>query len=316
MNLNNKFQKAFWLQFILIISIILNTTNNTFGCDICGCSVGGSYMGILPQFQNNFAGIRYQQRSFRSEHLTLFPGEQALVTKEKFYTTELWGRYVPHQKIHLFAFAPYNYYTKDEGQIHSVVSGLGDISLIANYIVFNNGNIDSIAWKQALQIGTGIKLPTGKSNNIQQHSGLLIPSLQAGTGSFDFPVNLIYTIRKERLGANLEANYRINTSNIRGYRFGDRVSSSLRLFYWQYINNVSLLPHTGINYEYAFIDSNNGIIEEYTGGKGFWWSTGLDFYYKRIVFNLNAQVPIYQYIAQGQVVSNPRINAGLSFLIN
>lgn len=196
---------------ILFIAFFIAAVSGTASaCDVCGCSVGGNYFGILPQFQQNFVGVRYQQRSFSSEHLTLFPGEEPLRTQEAFHTTEIWGRYVPHPKVHLFAFVPYNFFTKDEENIHSVVSGIGDVSLMAHYIVLNNGNESKRKWKQALQIGIGIKMPTGKSNHIQSHSGLLIPSLQAGTGAFDLPFSAIYTIRNGKWGANAEANYRLN----------------------------------------------------------------------------------------------------------
>lgn len=37
-------------------------------CDVCGCSIGGNYFGILPQFHRHFVGIRYSEQSFRSAH--------------------------------------------------------------------------------------------------------------------------------------------------------------------------------------------------------------------------------------------------------
>src|SRR5690606_24927340 len=116
-----------WLKttgFVVMSAIM--SVHTALACDVCGCSVGGSYFGILPQFQQNFIGLRYQHRNFNSEHLTLFPGEVPLKTQETFHTTELWSRYVPHPKVHLFAFVPFNYYTKDEEGIRSTVSGIGD----------------------------------------------------------------------------------------------------------------------------------------------------------------------------------------------
>ena len=35
-------------------------------CDVCGCSLGGNYFGILPMFNKNFVGIRWSQAEFHS----------------------------------------------------------------------------------------------------------------------------------------------------------------------------------------------------------------------------------------------------------
>lgn len=289
------------------------SVNISLACDVCGCAVGGSYFGILPQFQEHFIGLRYQYRSFDSEHLTLFPGEIPLKTKEVFHTTELWGRYVPHPKIHLFAFVPYNYYTKNEENIHSIVSGIGDISMMAHYIVFNTSDKLEKRWKHALQVGGGIKLPTGKSNKIQKHSGLLIPSLQTGTGAFDVPISIIYTVRNGKWGANAEANYRMNMTNKRNYKFGDRVTTSVRLFYWHGNKNFTLLPHLSIGYEYGFRDIDKGAEAEFTGSQSVLAGAGSDFYYRRLIFSVSTQVPLHQYIAQGQVTGRQRLNLGFAY---
>jgi hypothetical protein len=306
------------LIHVLWITGILSllSSSNIQACDVCGCSVGSGYFGILPQFQKNFIGLRYQYRAFDSEHLVLFQGEKPLRTQEVFHTTELWARYVPHKRIHLFAFLPYNYYTKDEEQIHSVVSGIGDVSLVANYIIFNTGEQAGGMLKHALQFGVGVKLPTGKSNHTQEHTGLLVPSLQVGTGAFDAPLNLIYTIRYKQLGMNIEGNYRINTINKRGYKFGDRVNSSLRFFYWQKMGNVSLLPHIGTGIEYGFWDKKDGEKQEYTESTSIMGNAGLDLYYKRIIVNFSTQLPFYQYIAKGQITGKQRFSVGLSVLID
>lgn len=303
-----------WLKVVVLVALSITISNNTAtACDVCGCSVGGNYFGILPHFHQNFIGVRYQNRSFISEHLTLFPGEIPLKTQESFHTAELWGRYVPHPKVHLFAFVPYNQYTKDEEGIRSVVSGIGDISLMAHYIVFNTGNMDELTWKQALQIGSGIKLPTGKSDNIQEHSGLLIPSLQAGTGAVDIPFSMIYTLRNDQWGINTEANYRWNLINKRDYKFGDRISTSLRAFYWLGNDQFTLLPHLSVNYEYGFKDKSEGVEAEYTGSQSILAGAGLDFYFDRFIVNASYQLPLYQDIAQGQITGNPRFNVGIAY---
>jgi len=303
-----------WLKAIGFVVLSIGMSVQTASaCDVCGCSVGGSYFGILPQFQQNFIGLRYQHRSFNSEHLTLFPGETPLKSKEIFHTTELWGRYVPHPKVHLFAFVPFNYFTKNEEGTRSTISGIGDVSLMVHYIVFNTGNDVEKRWKHALQIGTGVKFPTGKSNHIQASTGLLLPSLQAGTGAFDIPFSTIYTIRKNKWGMNAEATYRLNLPNKRDYKFGDRITTSVRTFYWYGNKNFTILPHLSVGYEHGFRDTDRGAEAEYTGSQSVLGGAGFDLYYKRFILNVNTQIPLYQHIAQGQITGNPRLNVGIAF---
>ncbi|MBP8240682.1 MAG: hypothetical protein KAX50_12000 [Saprospiraceae bacterium] len=47
-------------------------SGQVLACDVCGCAVGGNYLGILPQFRRHFAGVRFQYRTFDSEHPNLF----------------------------------------------------------------------------------------------------------------------------------------------------------------------------------------------------------------------------------------------------
>ncbi|MDX1912152.1 MAG: hypothetical protein SFV22_11725 [Saprospiraceae bacterium] len=58
-------------------------------CDVCGCSIGGNYFGILPQFHRNFAGFRWAQQSFRSAHLPADARHGRFDSEEHFQTADL-----------------------------------------------------------------------------------------------------------------------------------------------------------------------------------------------------------------------------------
>jgi hypothetical protein len=79
--------------FILFVFIFIET--NLIACDICGCGSGSYYIGLMPQFHKNFVGIRYRYSIFDSHlghsHHGIF------ATQETFRTTEIWGRFYPHQ---------------------------------------------------------------------------------------------------------------------------------------------------------------------------------------------------------------------------
>lgn len=301
------------MQRILLFFAALFVYTGASACDICGCSVTGNYLGILPQFQKHFIGMRYQYRQFESTHPILFPGETPAVSFEKYHTQEIWGRYVPFRRLHLFAFVPFNYFQKTESGVHSSSFGLGDISLMASFIVFNTADKSCSDWKHAFQIGGGVKLPTGKSDKTDE-TGAVNPNMQSGTGSLDYLANAVYTLRYKKAGINAEWNYRRNNANDQNYRFGDRNSGSLRLFYWDALGSLSYLPHAGINYEHAARDVTGGYYQDYTGGASFLWNLGLDMYYKNFTAGFQLMKPFSQHIGDGQIDNKFRIMANISYL--
>jgi hypothetical protein len=132
--------------------------------------------------------------------------------------------------VQLFASVPLGYHTKKETGRTTSVRGLGDVVLMANLVLVNTGENTEADWKHAFQVGGGVKLPTGAFQE-QEEGALINPKLQLGTGAVDFPLNLIYTLRYQRAGINTELNYRVNTTNRLGYRFGNRSNASARLFH-------------------------------------------------------------------------------------
>ncbi len=283
-------------------------------CDICGCAVGGNYMGILPQFYNNFVGLRYQYRSFRSEHPPLFGEPSGLRAEEYFQTAELWARWNPTQRVQAFAIVPFRHFTRYETGADAVITSLGDVSVIANWVVWNTGDSLQRNWKHALQIGGGIKLPTGRYNLARQGAPLH-RNMQPGTGSFDVPLNAIYTVRYRRLGVNAEANYHFNTTAPDKHRFGHRLGTSLHGFYWRQVRRTTYLPSVGIVWEYAAADRLAGAPIELTGGESTWLSAGVDVFISRLALGILYQQPLNNNISEGFVQPRPRVSVQVAFLL-
>lgn len=301
------------MKRILFITAIMGAAGFANACDICSCSAGGSYFGILPQFQRHFAGIRYQYRSFQTNHPPLFATDQPMVSDEYFHTSEFWGRYVIGKRVQLFGFVPVHHFTKIENDRTTRVKGLGDLSFIANVILLNTADQAGKDWKHAFQVGGGVKIPTGETDR-KSGDELLNPNLQPGTGSIDFPLNAVYTLRYKQLGINTELNYRFNTANRDGYQFGNRMSSALRLFYWIENKGFAFLPQAGISLEHAAADRLHHRQEPYTGGSAVLTNIGMDVYLRDFSFGLQIMQPTFQDMGDGQIEGRTRITVNCVYL--
>jgi hypothetical protein len=279
------------MRVLLMMVVAMVVTTNALACDVCGCSLGGHYFGILPLYGKNLVGLRWSQAKFHSYvyPTTNIPAQQSNDTYSKM---ELWARYYLTKRIQLFAFVPYVHNSMNGTDQVVYAQGFGDVNLMANYVLFNSGE-ENNDWKQTLIAGGGIKLPTGKFS-LTDKGKIINRNFQMGTGSTDFNMNVVYTIRYKKAGMNIESGYKINTRNASGYLFGNQSRFSSQLFYWQKIGPVSLLPHAGAYYETAAMHRDGDIIQVNTGGSAVLASAGLDVYVGRFTIGVNVQQPVVQ----------------------
>jgi hypothetical protein len=287
--------------------------HQSLACDVCGCSLGGNYFGILPLYNKNFIGFRWSQAKFHSYIApTQYLGAQQ--SNDTYSKAELWGRYYVTKRIQLFAFVPYIH--NDMNGTDQVVSasGLGDINIMANYVLLNTGESKS-DFKHTLIAGGGVKLPTGKFD-MEDKGKIINRNFQLGTGSVDFNLNAVYTLRYKKTGINLETGYKINTRNSHNYLFGNQYRASAQLFFWQQVGPFSFLPHAGVNYEQAAMHKDGDIIQTNTGGSAWLGSAGLDIYFARFTVGLNAQQPIaqnYNSDTSASITSKDRLTVSLTY---
>ena len=275
---------AAWMMTLLIVT-------SATACDVCGCSLGGNYFGLLPSFNKNFIGIRWSQASFNAHmnhHSEYFQEEYSHDTYRKL---EVWGRIKISSRFQIFAFVPYSFNTMN-GNLQKVdASGPGDVTVMGSYKVFTSS--DEVKWQQMMTIGGGIKLPTGE--HAQEDQGKLVnPNFQLGTGSVDFLLNAVYQLRYRNAGINLEAGYKINTRNSRDYHFGNQGYGSSQFFYKQKIGIITLLPNAGTYFEHAAEHKDGTSRLSNTGGRALFLSTGLETYIKSFSIGANYKHPLTQ----------------------
>jgi hypothetical protein len=280
-------------------------------CEFCGCGVGNFYLGILPQFHRQFVGVRYQAQWFDS-HVGLHP---SLATSEYFQTTEIWARFYPTSRLQVLTLIPYhfNQQTTTSGKVY--LDGLGDIPILANYNIYNTITVDPLRpWKHSLWVGGGIKLPTGKYKFVESPDAGANPNFQLGTGSVDFMVNGLYTLRFKKWGINADATYKINTYNPDNYRFGNKRVGSISLVFIQQIKKIGVMPNAGIYSEQSDRNFSGDIVISDTGGTATFLTGGIETYWKKLSAGFNYRTPVSQDLANGRIVAHDRLMVHATFL--
>lgn len=301
--------KRHYRYFLVVLSLFASIPYKVSACDVCGVAVSGNYLGILPQFKQHFVGIRHQINSFNSKHIPSLLAEKATnASHDLLQRSELWGRFYPSNRLQVFVFIPYQYNIKKEDSVNTTAHGLSDISLMANYIIINTGDTNRLSWKNTLSVGAGIKAPTG---NFDANG---VPGLQLGTGTWDLLCNAIYTTRYKNWGLNMDANARINASNNGNYQFGNRFTTSARLFCWYKWKLISILPNIGLLAEYAEKDVKRNIIQKYTGGNGYYTAAGFDLFYRKVSVGATFTAPISENLNEGLVTTNYRMSLQAIYL--
>lgn len=301
---------SYMKQIYFILSFIfIFTVNVLYACEVCGCSAGGTSMGILPQFRKNFIGFHYFQRDFETKHFVLGQNTENK-SFERFQTLELRGRFYLSNRIQLFAFLPFNLNQQIDNSKTTHFYGLGDASVIVNYHIMSPQDSTCKIFIHNLQLGGGLKLPTGTSNALD-HNLIVNPYIQTGTGSWDVLLDAIYTLRYDNMGWNSNVVYRLNTSNSNQFRFGNRTSINTMFFYWAKIRTYSLLPNLGLSYEYAAFDCDDSTVLWTSGGHGLFSTAGLDFYTQNMSFGMSLYLPVYQ--SNNNIQNRQRINLNIVY---
>lgn len=282
------------MKKVFFISLALLAAHGMMACDVCGCSLGGSYFGILPQFNKNFVGLRWSQARFHAYMNHQSDYLKPETSNDTYQKLELWGRYYVNKRIQLFAFIPYSFNSmKGTEQVVSS-HGLGDITLIGNYLLLNTGEDKTKKFKHTWMAGAGVKLPTGDSN-LEDKGVLVNPNFQLGTGSLDFLLSMVYTLRYQKAGLSVESGYKINTRNRNDYVFGNQFHASSQLFYWQNAGLFAFLPNAGVYFEQAAKHRDGTILQANTGGSSVQLMAGLETYVKGFTVGFTYKHPVNQH---------------------
>lgn len=301
----------------IICFVLLLTGSAAYACDVCGASSGNQSLGLLPQTSFHFAGVQYKYSSFNSRQYALKDNTMASYAKEYYQSMQLWGRYCIGNRWQLFGFVPYshNIYQNADSAVHT--KGIGDVTILLNYVFIQTADSNTSLIRHRLQAGTGIKAPTGAYAGITDRERSGLPNMQAGTGSWDFPVNVNYTLRYGSFGVNTDLSYNITTANKNGYKYGDKLGTQLSLFYLLSAGQVNVIPQLALNNEYTLHDYENYSkkwLNEDSGGNILSVRVGAQLYFKRIGMQVLYSRPVHQDFGGGNIAARNKIDAGIMYL--
>lgn len=293
-----------------IILAILLSPLSLMACDICGCGVGSYYIGILPEYNKRFIGLRYQHKQLQT-HLGAQGNVTPLTTDETYQSAELWGGWNLGKKFRVLAFVPYNFNQRSSQASSGAKDGLGDIALMGYYNLFTKSTtFNSKLLVHSLWLGAGIKAPIGKYEPSERLAVTETPNnFQLGTASTDFTLNAAYDVRLNDLGVNLNVNYKINTANKYEYRYGNKLTTNALMYYkFRLFHQLTFAPNAGILYETANKDIENSKYEvDVSGGHSASLVTGFELAMSKFSLGANYQTIVSQELANKRAKTGNRL---------
>ncbi|MGB3775006.1 MAG: transporter [Leeuwenhoekiella sp.] len=287
-------------------------------CDVCGCGSSGGSMGYGTIGNGNFVGLRYIYQKYRSKD-GIFNNSPWI--DENFNTLQAWAQVPLSEKISINAIVPYHFHNREfnDGTDQNI-SGLGDISILGFYTLISP-RLDGLfpeqqfAFKHNLQIGAGVKLPTGDYNR-ENNAGSVNPSFQVGTGSLDVVLASNYSITHKNWGAGVLANYTIKTENRDEYHFGNQLNYGLNLYRtFTTMKMRSFIPILGIAGEIYETNRSFGLDVANTKGDILFTRFGVESNLGKFSAGVNIMLPVTQNLNAGNVEAKSRLGIHLNFTI-
>lgn len=295
--------KLISITYLLIAGRLLS-----LACGPCGCQPGTGYWGILPQIRSHFVGVRYGYYPMRTGH-------GGLSERFHYHAAEWWGRFFVHRRIQLLVQAPYNaVFSKSYKQPQDfwINKGMGDMRLWLSGVVLETPDTAPVLTRHFLVLGGGLKMPTGTYNRVRGGQ-LLPPTLQAGTGSWDWLLSAMYTFRHGRWGVQVASLTWLAQENPLRYAPSSSFQASAVFYYWYRQGGLSILPQAGASGEYLTREKNMGLPAENTGGHVVHAVMGCDVYWNKLALGLSFLWPAAQHLNGGLARLDGRLWAHFSY---
>ncbi len=120
-------------------------------------------------------------------------------------------------------------------------------------------------------------------------------------------LNMMYDIRLQDAGLNINAGYKINTTNTYDYRYGNKLNATVQAYHKFRIRQQWMLaPNIGLQYEQSGTDRDGSVQVTASGGSLLLGTIGLEGGRGKITWGANWQTPLGQHMAKGIVLAQNR----------
>jgi hypothetical protein len=299
-------------------------------------------MGITPYDNQSSIGMFYRYRSFSGYNIAdqspvFFPGGRVAVPLstlhdpngnnpgtvpvysgsdyEIYNVYELRSKYFIHKRTELNLVLPFNDNRIKYSDVFTELKSIGDISIIAGFHVLRQIETEKKI-QQRLILGTGIKLPTGKSDFKTEDNTRYNILIQPGTGSTDYLFYLNYTAAGSTLGIGINSVYKACTENAYSEKYTNSINSSAGIFYKLYRSNWQLIPSLQFYYEYVKGIKDHGALVPNTGSDIGMLGPAIDVYYKNVSLNFIIQYPVHDKTDSENLSAAGKMVAGLKYNFN
>jgi hypothetical protein len=161
--------------------------------------------------------------------------------------------------------------------------------------------------------GFSVKLPSGRhEDGVDYDGGILDPTLQPGTGSFDFVPSLQYSSRLSSLKTDWTVTgfWGLTTTNDLGYRFGNQVVAAATA---SHVVHRPLTASLQVKYAWNGVSEYQGQVVASTGATYVYVTPGFS---ARLpgsgaVYAL-LQIPVYRYVNDTQLAAKVALLLGVS----
>ncbi|MEN9337008.1 MAG: hypothetical protein RLZZ500_1995 [Bacteroidota bacterium] len=279
-------------------------------CDSCGCSASGGSMGFGSLLNANYIGVRYLYQFYRTND-GLYSNSPWY--NEQYNTLQVWSRLPVTKRIQVAVLIPYHFHQRQTALGSQEIQGLGDVTVLGNYRVFQNLKKDSLTIQHTLIVGGGVKLPTGVYD--QANNGSVNPGYQLGTGSWDGIFLVDYTVRYKQIGINGVINYTNKAENAKGYRFGNQFNYAGTFFYIWNAKNWTIAPQVGLNGEVYGHNVQHGQKLKATDGSVLFTKIGVETGFGKWSLGANIMLPLHQNLMSGNVNARSRIGVNLNYAL-
>ncbi|GCD79241.1 hypothetical protein [Schleiferia thermophila] len=298
----------------LFVLVVIMWVFGASACDICGCGIGGGYLGVMPQFHKNLIGYRYLMSAFLHPETPYNATNGDQLQRDVYHRQDVWMRYYHGADNQFFVFIPYrmNVREYESGRV-DWIKGIGDIQL--NYLrqIINQSADPGRLWRHSWFVGAGLQMPTGKFMQRDAQGRMHPLQIQSGIGAWGYQIQNLYILRWKNFGIQSDIQYRYFQPNELEYQLGNAFVSSISLFHWwQMTPRTALLPIMGMQLEAYGYDTEYRIKKPDTGGQFGFLTAGVDLYYRDFVFQVFGQFPTIEATTYVQPEAGARVGLGVA----